>query len=174
MSGPWHRRKRPHTAHRHDVPTSVTITRTRHAFEGRVLAVIGTIRRRGVHYLLTVLPDGSRSLIPAGWTDWKVEPLGGTPPIDADDAVHDLGRLGDLLHLRKLVDALCIRGAESAPCRESRHAIEPGLFRSARCATKRASRVGTNRRSRPHGGNRDSGAPHLTLASERPIDGDQR
>ena len=174
MSGPWHRRKRPHTAHRHDVPTSVTITRTRHAFEGRVLAVIGTIRRRGVHYLLTVLPDGSRSLIPAGWTDWKVEPLGGTPPIDADDAVHDLGRLGDLLHLRKLVDALCIRGAESAPCRESRHAIEPGLFRSAGCSTKRASDVGANRRSRPHRGNRASGAPHLTLASERPIDGDQR
>ena len=72
--------------------------------------MIGTLRRRGIHYLLTVLPDGSRSLIPASWTDWKVEPLGGTPPSDADEAVHDLGRLGDLLHLRKLVDALCIRG----------------------------------------------------------------
>jgi hypothetical protein len=91
----------------------VTITRRRHAFEGQALAVIGTMRRRDIHYLLTVLPDGSRSLIPASWTDWKVEPLGGTPPIDADDAVHDLGRLGDLLHLRKLVDALCIGGAES-------------------------------------------------------------
>jgi len=88
----------------------VTITRKRHAFEGQALAVIGTLRRRGIHYLLTVLPDGSRSLIPASWTDWKVEPLGGTPPSDADEAVHDLGRLGDLLHLRKLVDALCIRG----------------------------------------------------------------
>jgi len=71
----------------------VTITRKRHAFEGRALAVIGIIRQRGIRYLLTVLPDGSRSFVPASWTDWKVEPLGGTPAIEADDAVHELGRL---------------------------------------------------------------------------------
>jgi hypothetical protein len=37
--------------------------------------VISTIWRRGIHYLLTVLPDGSRSLIPASWTDWKTGPV---------------------------------------------------------------------------------------------------
>ena len=86
----------------------MTITRKRHAFEGRALAVISAIRRRGVLYLLTILPDGSRSLIPASWTDWRVEPPAGTPPIAADGAVHDLGRLDDLLRLLALeLTVLC-------------------------------------------------------------------
>ncbi|MET4754417.1 hypothetical protein [Bradyrhizobium sp. RT11b] len=55
------------TAHR-DIPDSLTITRERHAFEGQSLAVISSIRRRGV-LVLVVLPDGRRSLIPANWTD---------------------------------------------------------------------------------------------------------
>jgi hypothetical protein len=49
----------------------VTITRERHPFEGQSLAVISSIRRRGVLLVLVVLPDGSRSLIPADWTDWR-------------------------------------------------------------------------------------------------------
>ena len=49
----------------------MTITRERHPFEGQSLAVISSIRRRGVLLVLVVLPDGSRSLIPADWTDWK-------------------------------------------------------------------------------------------------------
>jgi hypothetical protein len=36
---------------------------------GRSLEVLGFSRRRGVLHLLLVLPDGSRSLIPAAWTD---------------------------------------------------------------------------------------------------------
>ena len=51
----------------------MTITRERHAFEGKNLAVISSIRRRGVLLLLVCLPDGSRSLIPASWTDWSPE-----------------------------------------------------------------------------------------------------
>jgi hypothetical protein len=99
----------------------VTITRKRHAFEGRALAVISATRRRGVPYLLTILPDGSRSLIPASWTDWKAEPPAGTPTIDTDDAAHDLGRLGDLLRLLALVEALQLRrrvgaGQGGPPC----------------------------------------------------------
>src|ERR1700758_5596043 len=46
------------------------ITREGHPFEGCVLAVIGSIRRRGVLFALACLPDGSRALIPAQWTDW--------------------------------------------------------------------------------------------------------
>jgi hypothetical protein len=45
------------------------IRRKRHAFDGKTLAAIDDLRRRGVHYLLAILPDGSRSLIPAAWTD---------------------------------------------------------------------------------------------------------
>jgi len=95
----------------------VTITRKRHAFEGQALAVISAIKRRGIHYLLAVLPDGSRSLIPASWTDWNMEPARQTPPINTDEDAHDLGRIGDLLRLRNLVDALCNRHTESAPCK---------------------------------------------------------
>src|ERR1700730_17021399 len=63
------RRTPPHTTHLRDFPRPVTILRERHPFEGRVLQALGATHRRGVALLLVVLPDGSRSLIPAGWTD---------------------------------------------------------------------------------------------------------
>ncbi len=62
------------------------ITREHHAFEGRALAAISSIRRRGVLFVLVALPDGSRSLIPAKWTDWNAEPTTRTPLDDADDS----------------------------------------------------------------------------------------
>ena len=49
--------------------TAVTLTRPRHPFEGRSLRVLGSMRRHGVRELLVVLPDGSKRLIPAAWTD---------------------------------------------------------------------------------------------------------
>ena len=103
--------------------------------------MISAIRRLGVPYLLTILPDGQPVVDPGELNHWKAEPLAGTPSIAADDAVHDLGRLGDLLRLRELVDALSSRDAELAPCKEGRHAIEPGLFQSARCSAKSANSV---------------------------------
>jgi hypothetical protein len=108
----------------------VTITRERHAFEGQSLAAISSIRRRGVLLVLVVLPDGSRSLIAAEWTDWSPEQADRTPA-DVGDGDHDLGRLGVLLHLRKIIDALSGRHVESAPRKETGHAIEPGLPKPA-------------------------------------------
>ncbi|MGP0011033.1 MAG: hypothetical protein ACLPIG_20440, partial [Methylocella sp.] len=105
------------------------ITREHHAFEGRALAAISSIRRRGILFVLVALPDGSRSLIPAKWTDWNVEPTTRTPLDDADDSSPDLARLSDLLHLRKIIDALYSRHVDSALCKESRHAIESDLSR---------------------------------------------
>lgn len=95
--------------------------------------MISSIRRRGVLFVLVVLPDGSRSLIPADWNDWNAEQTSRTP---ADDAggVHDLGSLGDLLHLRKVIDALYGRHVESA--QESRHATEPSLSRPIQASTE--------------------------------------
>ena len=81
--------------------------------------MISSIRRRGVLLVLVVLPDGSRSLIPANWTDWNAEQARRTPADDAGGA-HDLGRLGDLLQLRKIIDALYDRPVESVQCKESR------------------------------------------------------
>ena len=96
--------------------------------------MISSIRWRGVLLVLVVLPDGSRSLIPANWTDWNAEQARRTPADDAGGA-HDLGRLGDLLHLRKIIDALYDRPVESVQCKESSHATEPGLSRPPRSST---------------------------------------
>jgi hypothetical protein len=143
----------------------VTIIRERHAFEGQSLAVISSIRRRGVLLVLVVLPDGSRSLIPADWTDWSTEQATRTPADGAGDGTHDLGRLGDLLHLRKVIDALYDRHVESVPCKESSHAIEPRLSRPARSSTEPFSSnpigdgVGPVRRSLAH---RGPGDPHTS------------
>jgi hypothetical protein len=98
----------------------VTITRERHAFEGQSLTVISGLRRRGVFLVLVVLPDGSRSLIPADWTDWRPEPVEQTLDENVGDGGRHLGTLDDLLHLRKVIDALSGRRIESAPSKGER------------------------------------------------------
>ena len=45
------------------------ITRPRHPLQGKSLQVLGGMRRHGAVELLLVLPDGSKSLVPAAWTD---------------------------------------------------------------------------------------------------------
>jgi hypothetical protein len=93
--------------HRRDFPDSVIVTRERHPFEGCALAVIGSIRRRGVLFVLACLPDGSRALIPAQWTDWDEGDCGGVHACrEANIGSRILGSLGDLLQLRHLVVAL--------------------------------------------------------------------
>jgi len=94
----------------------VTIIRERHAFEGQTLAVISSIKRRGVLLVLVILPNGSRSLIPAAWTDWSVPHTRGASS-GADDIIpaRALGKLGDLLALCKIIDALQRRLVESVP-----------------------------------------------------------
>jgi hypothetical protein len=101
----------------------VAITREQHPFEGQSLSVIHSIRRRGVRLVLVILPNGTRSLIPAAWTDWKTEPAS-TP---TSHISHNLGRLDDLLHLRRIINALLSRPSESAPHEGSSHAIAPCL-----------------------------------------------
>ena len=103
----WVERRGDRPTHRRDFPESVIITRERHPFEGCALAVIGSIRRRGVLFVLACLPDGSRALIPAQWTDWDEGHCGGVRACqEANVGWRALGSLGDLLQLRHLVDAL--------------------------------------------------------------------
>ncbi|MGH8550499.1 MAG: hypothetical protein ACRERU_18230, partial [Methylococcales bacterium] len=55
-------------------------------------------QRRGLLYLLVILPDQSRSLIPADWTNW-------VPTSQSIQAMPDqtlLGSVSDLLQLRSL------------------------------------------------------------------------
>jgi len=57
--------------------------------------------------VLACLPDGSRALIPAQWTDWDEGHCGGVRAYsEANVGSRALGSLGDLLQLRHLVDAL--------------------------------------------------------------------
>jgi hypothetical protein len=86
----------------------VTIQRERHPFEGRSLQLMGTVKRRGTLLLLVVLPDGSRSLVPAGWTDWKATTQAVDEPSTSGSGHGErcLAPLTDLLHARAIVDAL--------------------------------------------------------------------
>ena len=133
----------------------MTITRERHPFEGRVLPVIGSIRRNGVLFALACLPDGSRALIPAQWTDWDEGQSNGVGAcLDNRTGLRGLGSLGDLLRLRHLLDALRGRPVRSAPQQESHRAIETGVSRptgptaGAAGAAACVDILGTDRRSR--------------------------
>ena len=111
MNGPWHRRKTRQTTHLRDVPDQVTVIRKRHAFEGQTLAVISSIKRGGVLLVLVILPNGSRSLIPAAWTDWH----DANASLSDDDIDHtsSLGKLGDLLQLGKVIDTLHFKNSSA-------------------------------------------------------------
>src|SRR5260370_21077289 len=58
--------------------------------------------------LLVVHPDGSRSLVPAGWTDWKATTQAVDEPSTSGSGHGErcLAPLTDLLHARAIVDAL--------------------------------------------------------------------
>ena len=47
------------------------ITRPHHPFQGQSLEVLRHARMRGGLQFVLILPDGSKSLIPAEWTDFK-------------------------------------------------------------------------------------------------------
>jgi hypothetical protein len=79
--------------------SAVTLTRPRHPFEGQSLQVLGSMRRHGVVELLVVLPDGSKRLIPAAWTDLERPADGG----DDRGPVATLGSVSDLLLASVLV-----------------------------------------------------------------------
>jgi hypothetical protein len=62
-----------------------------------------TIRRRGVLFVLAGLPDGSRTLIPAQWTDWEEGHCGGVRACrEANVGSCALGSLGDPLRITVL------------------------------------------------------------------------
>lgn len=71
-----------------------------------VLEVFGKIQRQGQLYLVLVLPDGSRSYIPAAWTDFAA-----VDPADSEADAPELP-IASTLHLwlfRQRIDALLHR-----------------------------------------------------------------
>ena len=90
------------------------------------MPVLGGMRRHGALELLLVLPDGSKSLVPAAWTD--VDPSG----VNAVASMSTLGSLSDLLQACDLVVDLAERrgvergqAARKSPCEEDFHAACP-------------------------------------------------
>lgn len=85
------------------------LIRRRHPLEGQVLRVLGWSHRQGQLHLLLVLPDGSRSWIPAFWTDLKTA----RDKAPAVIGSQTLASLNQLLHTRTIVDALLRRRGAS-------------------------------------------------------------
>ena len=107
---------------------------------------------RGSLLFVLILPDGSKSLIPAEWTDFKtVAGPPQSPPV--------VGSLEDLLRLRGFVDALLRRTADarvtSAADQESHASTEPELHRHPHPGDVP---VGAVRRRAKTNRHRDSGA----------------
>jgi len=97
----------------------VRITRPRHPLQDKLLQVLGGMRRHGVIELLLVLPDGSKSLVPAAWTDADPSTVNG------EGVVGTLGSVSDLLQVGELVTGLSPRelhergqAAGMSPCKE--------------------------------------------------------
>lgn len=136
-----YRRKLRHTTHRQDLPERVTVIRPRHPFEGRLLEVLKAINRKGVLYLILVLPDGSKSLIPADWTDF-VSVTGHRRVLSTSAAA--LGTVEDLLRARAITDALLNRlAATKSEAAEKESPIAEKPSESLRSASRRKLSLGS-------------------------------
>jgi hypothetical protein len=80
------------------------------------MEVYNRMHRQGVSLLTLVLPDGSRSLIPAAWTD-----MDGTPSTSPFPSAV-IGSLPDLLRTRKIIDSLLCKldALKQIPAKEER------------------------------------------------------
>ena len=75
----------------------MTVTRDRHPLQGCELRVLGRMRRHGAVELLVVLPDGSKTLLPAVFTDAVAA---------AGVVVATVGSIEDLEQLAVVVESL--------------------------------------------------------------------
>lgn len=102
--------------------TQVVVTRSRHPLEGKSLEVLGRQHRRGRLELLVVLPDGSKTLLPAGWTDLE-------PGVAVSEPA--IGSLSDLLAAVAVAAELSARRegggqtARQSPAKENHRAAHP-------------------------------------------------
>jgi len=97
---------------------------------------MGGMRRGGVQLLLLILPDGSRSLIPAEWTDWQAEARS-TPASCAQEKC--LMPLAGLLRIRTIADALLKRGPiprTGTSSHEESHAADACPSRTSSAASR--------------------------------------
>lgn len=105
----------------------VRVVRNGHAFEGHELAVISRSRRGGQLYLLLSLPDQSRSLIPASWTDLRAR-IEAAPGDGTSSPQPLLATLEDLLKARNVIDTMLSRKTDA---KELDDTAQPDRDRSA-------------------------------------------
>ncbi|MBZ5726311.1 MAG: Y4bD/Y4pK family protein [Acidobacteriia bacterium] len=151
--GPLHRRTPRHTTHHQHFPERVAITRPHHPFHGQSLEVLRQARMPAGLQFVLILPDGSKSLIPADWTDFKHPP--GAPQDSQLVASFD-----DLLRLRGLVDALLRRSPDlpvrSQASQEGHATTQSELQRHPDSGDAPVGAVRRRPKARRH---RDAGAP---------------
>jgi Family of unknown function (DUF5372) len=133
--------------------STATVMRGRHPLQGRALRVLGRMRRHGRLELLLELPDGSKCLIPATWTDLAVEDDGGSG--GQAPVVATLGSLEDLLAASGLVSALSARHRQSRE--KAARQSQPKEAPRAACAAQSA--VGSRSGATP-----DTGRPAPLIA----------
>jgi hypothetical protein len=144
----------------------VKVIRNRHPLEGCSLAVLGWQHRRGALHVVLVLPDGTRSLIPASWTDLSHDE--NEPPAPKNQATASVASVVQLLHMRTVVDALLRRLQASAsddpyPEEITRAAVH--IFRRASVTREPASGVAESRSPS------EGGARRRALTVDREGDG---
>jgi hypothetical protein len=74
--------------------------------QGQTLELLGWNHRNDSLHLTLVLPDGTRSFIPAQWTDLDITDTQNRQFTNRRPAEKVLGSICHLLHARKIVDAL--------------------------------------------------------------------
>jgi Family of unknown function (DUF5372) len=133
----------------------VTIIRPRHPFEGKLLELLRTMHRKGRLYLILILPDGTKSLIPADWTDFVVVTCPG-PKLSAC-AGGKLGSIEDLLHTCAVTDALLNRLAAITREAEEESPLARKPSESLRSASRQKLSVGSPAGRATASGNRHPG-----------------
>jgi len=162
-----------HTTHHQDLPERVTIVRARHPFEGKSLAVLRAMHRHGRLYLLLILPDGSKSLIPADWTDvaLSAQPRGS---ISAEKTAA-FGSLENLLHARVVVDALLDRLArpesETANSPVNKERVRAAKSESVRPCAQGNLCMGNPATRTPDSRDRHPGPAHRPRGRRPPVPG---
>ena len=160
-----------HTTHHQHLPEKVTVVRVRHPFQGRSLNVFGAMHRKGQLLLVLILPDGSKSLIPADWTDLASPTQSiGTP------GTTTLGSLEDLLHARALVDALLGRLApvtsEDGLLTTTKESVRARKqSKPLRSSPRRNLRVGNTQRGTQKTRHPDPGTTHRPNRSRQRAEG---
>ena len=101
MSGQWHQRTTLHTTHIQDLPSKVKVRRKRHPFDGKKLEVFSKIHRKGTLYLVVILPDGSKTMLPAEWTDYEED-----HQEESSSSKKIIGTIDDLLQICRVVEPL--------------------------------------------------------------------